>query len=133
MSDVGMAGGGLDRSIRVTFARHGFHNWPEAEGTRSYLAQRHRHLFHVSVELETFHDDREVEFHDLQDWCVRTWDQIGVEHQKSVGKELGRRSCEEVALYFIYKLTRQFGGRRVSVEVTEDEDVGARLTWTPSR
>ena len=42
--------------VRFTF--EGFHRWPDASGVRAYLASDHRHLFHVCVKLETFHDER---------------------------------------------------------------------------
>ena len=43
----------------------GIHNWSEAskfEPTMKYLEYPHRHMFHIEVKKEVFHDDRDVEF-----------------------------------------------------------------------
>ena len=57
--------------IWVTFQREGIHRYPEAaiDPTLktgdwldvSFLANPHRHMFHFRVELEVFHDNRDVE------------------------------------------------------------------------
>ena len=43
----------------------GLHWWSEAnkyEPTMVYLESVHRHMFHIEVKKEVFHDDRDVEF-----------------------------------------------------------------------
>ena len=43
----------------------GLHWWPEAskyEPTMVYLESPHRHMFHIEVKKQVFHDDRDVEF-----------------------------------------------------------------------
>jgi hypothetical protein len=54
-------------TVWTTFTAPGFHRWPGASGQRSYLADLHRHLFHITVHVGVTHTDRDVEFHDLQD------------------------------------------------------------------
>ena len=65
--------------IFVTFQKEGIHRYPAAAtdpklATKrfgkpdehwldvSFLADLHRHIFHFRVEMEVFHDDRDVEF-----------------------------------------------------------------------
>ena len=65
--------------IFVTFQKEGIHRYPAAASERklatkrfgkpeehwldvSFLADLHRHIFHFRVEMEVFHDDRDVEF-----------------------------------------------------------------------
>ena len=48
--------------IWVTFQREGIHEYPDAPSGVAFLRYPHRHIFHFKVELEVFHDDREVEF-----------------------------------------------------------------------
>lgn len=110
----------MTASALVTFAVPGFHRWAEAPDHRDYLRSRHRHLFHVRVELELFHDDREVEFHDLRDFAIELFG----------GGELGTASCEMIARELLQEITRRFGqDRRALVEVWEDGECGARVTW----
>ena len=50
--------------IWVTFQKEGLHKWPDATQHPGieFLANEHRHMFHFRVDLEVWHDDREVEF-----------------------------------------------------------------------
>ena len=64
--------------IFVTFQKEGIHRFPEASKNPkfatggwddvSFLANEHRHIFHFRVELEVFHDDREIEFIQFKRW-----------------------------------------------------------------
>jgi hypothetical protein len=108
-------------SVVVTFTAEGFHRWPEAPAPRAYLAARHRHLFHVRVEVETTHADRDIECHDLRDFCVEAFGR----------GDMGTQSCEMMAEGLAQKVTRQFGDRRVKVEVMEDGEVGGNVTHEP--
>lgn len=107
----------INRSIIVRFAVEGFHNWPDAAGDRSYLAARHRHMFHVEVQIAVTHNDREIEFHDFLDFCKAN----------CAKGELGAYSCEDIAEDLINKITLWRSGRKVIVKVFEDGEVGARL------
>ena len=59
------------RSIWVTFRKEGIHKYPAAltdpqlatndEYDVSFLGYPHRHIFHFKVQIEVFHDDREIE------------------------------------------------------------------------
>lgn len=94
----------------------GFHRWPGATGRRAYLAERHRHLFHIRVEVAVAHDDRDVEFHDLQDE-IRGWWGYGP-------RECGTDSCEALARQLGEHLAAT-GMRVVRVDVAEDGENGA--------
>ena len=92
----------------------GFHSWPAAPGQVSYLRARHRHVFHVRVDVPVMHGDRDVEFitlkHRVDEW-IRT--------------EAGAsRSCEQWA----EAIGKAFNA--VAVEVSEDNENGA--TWRRS-
>jgi hypothetical protein len=104
-------------TVVVTFTAEGFHRWPGASPHRAYLATRHRHLFHVRVEVEASHSDREVECHDLRSFCLEAFP----------GGDMGSQSCEMIAEDLAQKVTRRFGERRVMVEVMEDGEVGGRF------
>jgi hypothetical protein len=104
-------------SAIVTFTAEGFHHWPEAPALRAYLASQHRHLFHVRIEVEVTHADREIECHDLREFCIQAFG----------SGDMGSQSCEMMAEALAQQITRRFGDRRVVVEVLEDGEVGGRV------
>jgi hypothetical protein len=108
----------MSTEVLVRFTREGFHQWADAPPHRAYLAHRHRHLFFVEVMVEVRRDDREIEFHDLLDYCRSLFP----------GGDLGGASCEQVARALWEAITQRYPGRRVTVGVFEDGEVGARVT-----
>ena len=104
-------------NIWVRTTVQGFHNWPQPYKGREYLADRHRHLFHVEVEVPVSHDDRDIEFHDLLDE-VNGW-------LRQFRGEFGPRSCEAIAreLGKFVLLSHPIG--TVKITVSEDGEAGA--------
>lgn len=98
----------------------GFHCWPGATGKRAYLADRHRHLFRITVHVAVTHNDRYVEFHDLQD-VIRDWWGRGA-------RECGSASCEDLALDLWTVLQEGYQLEPTQVEVSEDDESGATVT-----
>jgi len=49
-------------SIWIRFQFEAFHRWKDAPDEVAFLRDRHRHLFHVRVEWEVTHAEREREF-----------------------------------------------------------------------
>jgi hypothetical protein len=108
----------IDSYAVIRYQVEGFHRWPQAPLERAYLQDRHRHVFHIEVKVQTFHDDREIEFHDLLAWAKATFP----------GGELGVMSCEVIARFLINSIALRFGGhRRAIVKVFEDGENGAEL------
>jgi len=55
----------MKTSVVVRLAVDGMHNFPKAAELFpevAFLADRHRHMFHIEAKKEVFHDDRDVEF-----------------------------------------------------------------------
>lgn len=100
----------------------GFHRWPEASGVRGYLADRHRHEFHITPHVAVGHHNRDVEFHDLRELVAGWWTETG-------GPERGRQSCEDMALSLAEHLTERHGLTVSRVVVSEDGYDGAVLTF----
>ena len=109
--------------VWVKVALPGFHYWEHASGKRDYLASRHRHLFHIEVEVPVSHDDRDVEFHDLQD-LVRVW-------WGPSPREWGGSSCETIARTLADYLVVS-GVEPSRVTISEDGESGATITWENS-
>jgi len=110
----------VDTIGSVKFVFEGFHNWPAAPIHRLYLRKRHRHLFHVDVQVELHHDNRDIEFHDLLDFC-----------KSNVERENGSMSCEAIGKKLIATLSQRFPGRWLNVSIFEDGEVGAISTHSP--
>lgn len=103
----------MNKYIKVKLQFEGFHNWPEAvDHPESYLAHRHRHMFHVTAVKEVLHGDREIEF-------VEFKREVGRHIENHFKGEFGTMSCEDIAehLIEIFDLDQ--------VEVMEDGENGA--------
>ncbi len=107
-------------TVWTTVTLPGFHHWPAATGRRSYLADRHRHLFRITAHVAVAHDDRYVEFHDLQD-IIRAWWGTGP-------RECGSASCEVLARDLWTVLEEGYQLEPTQVEVSEDGESGATVT-----
>lgn len=114
----------IKRHIYVTFQRKGIHMYPDAGVSErlsdvSYLASPHRHLFKFRIQIEVFHNDREVEFHQFLNWIESFYDS-GV-------LELNNKSCEMIAMDLAEKIVEKYSLRDLKIEVSEDGECGAIL------
>lgn len=98
----------------------GFHRWPGATGQRSYLADRHRHMFHIRATVAVAHDERDVEFHDLRQVIADWWGPGERECEDS--------SCEALARDLAHHLTYRVKLQVRQVGVSEDGECGATVT-----
>lgn len=101
----------------VRFQVEGWHKWPGASEKRRYLANSHRHMFHVEAAVEVAELDREIEFHDLKDACIELFP----------GGDMGAKSCEMMATDLGNALLALLGPRRLHITVSEDGEVGATI------
>lgn len=117
------ARGCMKTKARIRFASPSLHYWANAPENRSYLRQPHRHLFHVRVDIEVRHNEREIEFHDLLDAAKQFWPL----------KEDGcvDWSCETMAKELAESLAFNYPGREIEVEVSEDGECGAVVSYEP--
>jgi len=121
-----------ERKIWVTFQRAGFHRYPAASedpslSDVSYLGARHRHLFKFRAEIEIFHNDRELEFHQVLNYCESLY--------KDNHLEIDYKSVEMLADDLYLRLANRYPGRHMAIEVSEDGECGCRIeynTATPS-
>lgn len=115
--------------IWVTFQKEGIHRYPAAATDPklktgdwldvSFLGTPHRHIFHFRVEMEVFHDDRDVEFIQLKRW-MESWYQDGT-------LALDFKSCEMMARDLYNELAETWPHRDYVVEVSEDGENGCRI------
>ena len=103
----------MTTSVFITTRFEGFHCWPEAPEQVSFLRDMHRHVFHVRLEVEVGHQDRDVEYILLK----RDVDSYIEKIRKTPVTDTW--SCETWASV----LLEQF--QAMSVEVSEDGENGA--------
>ena len=71
------------RIIWVTFQKEGIHRYPAAESDPnlktgdmydvSFLGYPHRHIFHFTVGIQVWHNDRDVEFIQFKRWLEQLY------------------------------------------------------------
>ena len=117
--------------IWVTFRKEGIHMYPAAATDTklatgdwldvSFLGTPHRHIFHFKVEMEVFHDNRDVEFIQAKRIMER-WYSDGT-------LQLDHKSCEMMARELYAKCLEQWPSRCYTIEVSEDGENGCRLVF----
>lgn len=107
------------KMVVVRFTAQGWHNWPDAPPGRAYLADSHRHLFHVEIKMGIEDLNREVEFHDLLDFGMEWWSERG--------PDFSGKSCEMLAEGLLQALALAWPNRTLCVGVFEDGEVGAEI------
>ena len=118
-------------SIWVTFRKEGIHKYPQAATDPklatgdwldvSFLGTPHRHIFHFRVEMEVFHNDRDVEFIQAKRIMER-WYSDGT-------LQLDYKSCEMMACELYDKCSAQWPDRDYTIEVSEDGENGCRISF----
>lgn len=107
--------------IWVTFQKEGIHKYPDAPEGVEFLKYPHRHMFHFRVELEVFHDDRDVEFILLK----RELEALYAEGTL----QLDYKSCEMMADDLYTYINVNYPDRDVVIEVSEDGENGTRAYY----
>ena len=117
--------------IWVTFRKEGIHMYPAAatdpklatgdEYDVSFLGTPHRHIFHFKVYIQVFDDDRDIEFIQFKRWLEKCYSDGTL--------ELNHKSCEMIARELNTTITARYPGRRTIIDVSEDGENGAALTF----
>jgi hypothetical protein len=115
--------------VWVTFQKEGIHRYPAAATDPklatgdwldvSFLASPHRHIFHFRVEMEVFHDDRDVEFIQLKR-ILESW-----YSEKLLSVDY--KSCEMIAKDLYVRAIEYWPDREIRIEVSEDGENGCRI------
>ena len=122
----------LKSKIWVTFQREGVHLYPAAASDSklatggwddvSFLGVPHRHIFHFRVEIEVFHDDRDIEFIQFKRWLERLYGEDAV-------LDLNHKSCEMIADDLAEQINARYPGRDMTITVSEDGENGATIEF----
>ena len=119
------------RYLWVTFQKEGIHCYPAAatdpnlatgdEYDVSFLASKHRHMFHFKVSISVTHNDRDLEFIQVKRWLENLYkDSILALDYKSV-EMMADDLYQEIAVKYPY--------RHVVIEVSEDGENGCCISY----
>lgn len=111
-----------NKYIWVTFQKEGIHKYPQALtdpnlADVSFLGYPHRHIFHFRVDIEVFHDDRELEFIQFKRWLESLY-------QTNI-LELNFRSCEMISDDLAILIRDKYPRRKFKISVSEDNENGS--------
>lgn len=119
------------KSIFVRFQKEGIHKYPAALDDPklatgdwddvSFLGYPHRHMFHFEVEIEVFHDDRDIEFIQFKRWLESLYSEGTL--------SLNYKSCEMIADDVQGFISDKYPGRDITIIVSEDNENGARCFY----
>ena len=123
------------RRIWVTFRKEGIHKYPAAatdpalatgdEYDVSFLATPHRHIFHFTVSIEVFHNDRDIEFIQFKRWLEKLY--------AGGTLELNYKSCEMISDDLYQAIATRYPGRDIEITVAEDGENGATISYLKSQ
>lgn len=112
-------------SIFINTSFEAVHTYKDAPEVVKYLRYPHRHIFEVSLDIEVFHDDREIEFIILKS-DINRFLQL-----KYGSKDIGGKSCEMIAKEIVEHVcksvtdTDEMKPRAITCIVSEDGENGA--------
>lgn len=122
------------RRIWVTFRKEGIHKYPAAatdpalatgdEYDVSFLGTPHRHIFHFTVSIEVFHNDRDIEFIQFKRWLEKLY---------SGTLELNFKSCEMISDDLYEAIATRYPNRDIEITVAEDGENGATISYNKSQ
>ena len=105
------------KRIFVTFRKEGIHQYPDAPEGVEFL----KHMFHFRVEIDVFHDDREIEFILFKREIERLYSEGTL--------ELDYKSCEMMADDLAVYIYKKYPHRAFIITVSEDGENGAICTY----
>lgn len=120
-----------NRKIWITFQKEGLHKYPAAltdsnlatgdEYDVSFLGYIHRHIFTFKVWIDVAHHDRDIEFIQFKRWLEKLY------AEKTL--QLDFKSCEMIAEDLYAHINNKYPNRAVQIEVSEDGENGALISW----
>lgn len=123
------------RTIWVTFRKEGIHRYPAAESDPAlkteneydvrFLGYPHRHIFHFTVGIQVFHNDRDIEFIQFKRWLENLYSQGTL--------ELDFKSCEMLSDDLYDQIATRYPNRDIEITVSEDGENGATIYYNTSK
>lgn len=118
--------------IFVKFQKEGIHCYPQALTDEllktgdwddvSFLGYPHRHIFHVKLWVEVFHDDRDIEFIQIKRYITRSLEQGTI--------NFNSKSCEMISDDLYNLVNEKYPNRDIKIEVSEDDENGSYTEYS---
>jgi hypothetical protein len=105
--------------IWITTQFEGFHKYPDAPKGVEFLKNEHRHIFHLKVFIEVFHNDRDIEFILFK----RYIDSLIKENNFNF------KSCEMISDNLQKQISQKYPNRKIKIEVSEDDENGSEKEY----
>jgi hypothetical protein len=120
----------ITRKIEVKFAREGIHSYPAALtdpklNEVSFLGYPHRHMFHFTVQIQVFQNDRDIEF-------ILFKRELEALYSTDGALNMSSKSCEQMAEELLHIIASRYPTRTISVNVSEDGESGAFVYGEPT-
>jgi len=114
----------IKQFISVSTQVEFIHQYAGAPEEVSFLSYPHRHLLHITAEIEVFNDDRELEFIIVKRGLTKYLDTLNL-------TEVSNTSCETLGRGILLYLTSHYGANRdMTITVSEDGENGSILKYT---
>jgi len=123
------------RMIYINFQKEGIHKYPAAledpnlktgdEYDVSFLGYPHRHIFHINVSIEVFHNDRDIEFIQFKRFCERLLSEGVV--------QLNYKSCEMISDDLYQQIASRYPERDIHITVSEDNENGCTIYYNTTK
>lgn len=120
-----------NKMIWITFRKEGIHRYPAAstdpklctpgEMDVSFLGNAHRHIFHFKVWINVEHNDRDIEFIQFKRWLEGLYNKDVI--------QLDFKSCEMMSDELHEHITKEYPGREVWIEISEDGENGSFIKY----
>ena len=105
----------MNNYIWITTSFEGFHKYPNAPKEVAFLKNEHRHIFHIKVWIEVFHNDRDIEFILFKRY-------VNTLIKKN---NFDFKSCEMISDDLQKKISQKYPNRKINIEVSEDLENGS--------
>lgn len=119
------------RMIWVTFRKEGIHAYYDAahdpklktgdQYDVSFLGMPHRHIFHFTVAIQVFHNDRDIEFIQFKRWLENLYSEGTI--------QLDHKSCEMISDELYEQIASRYPDREIEITVAEDGENGATISY----
>lgn len=98
----------------------GIHYYPGAPREVNFLKNAHRHIFYITVWIEQYHNERDVEF---------------ILFKRFIGKIIKNSkfpkdaSCETMSDFLANEISKKYENRSFKIEILEDNENGALIEY----
>ena len=104
----------------VSTSFEGIHKYPDAPKSVSFLRHPHRHIFHLKIYIEQFHNDRDVEFIIFKRFVNK------IIKDEDFPKSA---SCEMMSDFIYEEIIKKYPERKIKIEIFEDQENGSQIEY----